>query len=62
MAKRPTELPNYSWAIYRLTSVPAKFVGIVYDQPDAEAAIKEAIKQFKVRRKERDKLIAQRRD
>jgi hypothetical protein len=62
MARRPTEQPSHSWAIYRLTSTPAKFVGIVYDVADAEGAIKQAIKQFKVRPNERGRLIAQRRD
>jgi hypothetical protein len=60
MAKRPTHA--HSWAIYRITRTPAKVLGIVHDQPDAESAIKEAIKQFNVRSSERDRLIAQRRD
>jgi hypothetical protein len=31
--------PRPFLAIYRVTSTPAKFLGIVYDQPDAESAI-----------------------
>jgi hypothetical protein len=62
MPKQPTERNNVSWGIYLLGRMPPKFVGIVYDQPDAEAAIKQAIKQFRVRPNERDRLIARRRD
>jgi hypothetical protein len=59
MPKQPS---NSSWAIYLVSRIPPKFVGIVYDQPDAEAAIQQAIKQFKVPPNERGRLMAQRRD
>jgi hypothetical protein len=62
MPKQPVEQTNTSWGIYLLSGIPPKFVGIVYDQPDAEAAIKQAIKQFKVRPGDRDGLIARQRD
>jgi hypothetical protein len=59
MAKRPTKLPN-SWSVYRLRGTPAQLIGIVYDQPDEQAAIKQAIEEFHV--PARNRLIAQRRD
>jgi len=62
MAKRPTEQQSYSWNIYRLRGTPAQLIGIVYDQPDEEAAIKHAIEEFKVPENQRGRLIAQRRD
>jgi hypothetical protein len=45
MAKRPTEKKPelHSWAVYHIKGTPAKLVGVVYDQPDAESAIKQAI-------------------
>jgi hypothetical protein len=39
--------PKKSWRIFRRRSSADTFVGIV-QAPDAEAAIKEAIKQFKI--------------
>jgi hypothetical protein len=48
--------------VYHINGTPAQLVSIVYEQPDAQAAIKKAIKQFKVRPNERDRLLAQRRD
>jgi len=62
MSKQPPEQINASWGIYLVGRIPPKFVGIIYDQPNAEAAIKQAIRQFKVRPDERDRLIALRRD
>jgi hypothetical protein len=47
---------NHSWATYRPKGTPALFVGIVYDQPDEQSAIK------KVPVNQRDRLIASRRD
>jgi hypothetical protein len=62
MAKRPTEQRTYTWLVYRLRGTPAQLVGIVYDQPDEQAAIKQAIEEFKVPANQRDRLIARRRD
>src|SRR5258707_11318693 len=38
----------HSWAVYRLRRTPAQLIGIVHDQPDAQAAINRAIVEFKV--------------
>jgi hypothetical protein len=62
MAKRPTQQPNHSWSVYRLRGTPAQLVGIFYDQPDEQAAIKRAIEEFNVPENQRDRLIARRRD
>jgi hypothetical protein len=62
MAKRPTKQQNHSWAIYRVRGTPAQFVGIVFDQPDPESAIKKAIEEFKVAANRHDRLIAWQRD
>jgi hypothetical protein len=62
MAKRPTEQRTYAWLVYRVRGTPAQLVGIVYNQPDQEAAIKQAIGEFKVPANQRNRLIAQRRD
>jgi hypothetical protein len=53
MAKQPTKQHLHSWAVYHIKGTPAKLVGIVYDQPDADSAIKQAIEEY-----ERDRLIA----
>ena len=53
MAKQPTKKQLNSWAVYHIKGTPAKLVGIVYDQPDADSAIKQAIEEY-----ERDRLIA----
>ncbi len=52
----------YSWRIYNLKGTPAKFIGIVFEQPDAESAIRKAIADYAVPPDQRGKLIAQRRD
>jgi hypothetical protein len=62
MTMRPTKQPNHSWSIYRLRGTPAQPIGIVYDEPDEQAAIKRAIEEFKVPEKQRDRLIARQRD
>jgi hypothetical protein len=64
VAKRPTkQQPTlHSWAVYHLKTTPTKFIGIVYDAPDAESAIKAAIKDFRVPPDEREWLLAQQRD
>ena len=46
----------------RRGGVPAQFIGIVYDQPNEQAAIERAIEEFKVLANQRDRLIAQPRD
>jgi hypothetical protein len=62
MAKKPTKQPHlHSWAIYVLRGTPAKFVGVVDDQPDAESAIKQAIEEYQVPTPEHGRLAAQRR-
>jgi hypothetical protein len=49
MPKRPTneQQRDHSWAVYHLKVTPAKLGGIVYEQPDEQAAIKQAIEGFK---------------
>jgi len=53
MAKQPTKQHLHSWAVYHIKRTPAKLVGIVYDQPDADAAIKQVIKEYNVPPNER---------
>jgi hypothetical protein len=63
MAKRPTtKQPTHSWAIYHLKGTPAQFIGIVFDQPDEQSAIKKAIEEYKVPENQRNRLMARRRD
>jgi hypothetical protein len=62
MANRPTKQTTYSWAVYHIRGTPAQFVGIVYDQPDEQAAIRQTIEEFKVPAHQRDRLMAQRRE
>jgi hypothetical protein len=64
MAKRPTtkQQQTHSWAVYHIKNTPAKFVGIVHDQPDAESAIRQAIKEYDVAPNERGRLMAAKRN
>jgi hypothetical protein len=62
MVKRASKQQNYSWSIYRLRGTPAQLIGIVYNQLDEQAAIKQAIEEFKIPANQRDRLIARRRD
>jgi hypothetical protein len=65
MTKRPTNPPKqqtHSWAIYPIRGTPAQFVGIVFDQPDQESAIKKAIEEYDIPADQHDRLIARRRD
>jgi hypothetical protein len=48
MEKQPTKQDLHSWAVYHIKCTPAKLVGTVYDQPDAESAIKQAIMEYDV--------------
>jgi hypothetical protein len=54
--------PTDSWAIYHLKGTPAQFIGIVFDQPDQESAIKKAIEEYDIPANQHDRLIARRRD
>ena len=62
MAKPPPIKPPrlHSWAVYHIAA-KQKFVGVVYDQPDADSAIKKAIDEYDVPPNERGRLMAQRR-
>jgi hypothetical protein len=62
VAKRPTKQANHSWAVYHIRGTPAQFVGIVFDQPDEQAAIKRAIEKYDVPQNQHDRLIARQRD
>ena len=62
MGKQPTKPHLPSWAVYRIKGMPAKLVDSVYEQPDADAAIKQAIVEYNVPPNERDRLIALRRE
>ena len=46
MAKATDQTQTHSWAIDVLRGTPAKFAGIVDDQPDADSAIKQAIEEY----------------
>ena len=61
MVKSPTKQPTRSWVVYHLKGTPARLAGIVY-APDEQAAIKQAIEEFKVPANQRNRLIAQGRD
>jgi hypothetical protein len=61
MSKRPIKQRNPSWAVYHIRGTPAQLVGIVYNQPDEQSAIKQAIEEFKVPANQRGRLIARQR-
>ena len=61
MPKRPTKEQDHSWAVYHLKGTPAQFVGIVYNQPDEQAAIKQAIEEYDIPENLRNRLLARRR-
>jgi hypothetical protein len=62
MVKQPTNQQTHSWAVHHIRGTPARFIGLVYDQPDEQSAIDKAIEEFKVQANQRGRLIAQRRD
>jgi hypothetical protein len=57
-----TNRKTHSWVVYRLRGTPAQLIGIVYHQPDEQAAIKKAIEEFNVPPDQQDELIAWRRE
>jgi hypothetical protein len=61
MRRRLSKPRAHSWAVYHLKGTPAKLVGIVY-APDEQAAIRQAIEEFKDPANQHARLIAQRRD
>jgi hypothetical protein len=48
--------------VYHINGTPAQLVSIVYEQPDAEAAIKKSDQTIQGAANKRDRLLAQRRD
>jgi hypothetical protein len=58
MSKRPAK--EYEWEIIRIKGTPAVRLGRV-TAPDAESAIKKAIKEFDIREPELQKRLAARR-
>jgi len=57
MSKRPAPQKLYQWRITRIRSTPAALIGHV-EAPDAEQAIKEAIREFGITDPEQQKRLA----
>ena len=57
--RRVRKTKERTWEIRRLKASPAAFIGLV-DAPDKEAALKAAIKQFDIRKEDRDRLLVRR--
>ena len=59
MPKRKSKRQQLQWEIRRLKASPAVFVGLV-DAPDEDKAKELAIKQFDIRKEDRDRLLVRR--
>jgi len=60
MPKRPSRPIQHEWRITRIRSTPAVLIGHV-EAPDAEQAIKEAIRKYEITSpQEQERLAAQR--
>ena len=58
--RHSTSREHHSWLVYDIKGTPAKLVGFI-DAPDEQTAIKAVIKEYRIPRKERGRLIAHRR-
>ena len=59
MPKKPMQKKVVEWKVYRLKGSPAAFIGIVY-APDEKAALKAAVKEFKITPEQQDRLLVRR--
>jgi hypothetical protein len=57
MPKKP--IRKKQWKVYGLKASPAAFIGVVY-APDEKAALKEAIREFKIAPDQQDRLLIRR--
>jgi len=60
MAKAKTSKPReriFRWRVSLLKATPAKLIGYV-DAPDADTALKEAIKEYEVKERDQKRLVA----